>query len=365
MAGGVLLALAVGFFTGRMSSGGRGGSPLDAAAANTVRNFPGERPQSANEGAARKGRVDQDRTPPAAGTRAVSHALQAVDPVARTQLMARLLAKMDAGNFRDLLAEAERASTELGREHNEDWILMSIRAGQVGGTSAMDEWKTKGLDAEPAVNTFYGWATADPVAALKWLEQQGEISPGARAKLLNALTTGAVAFDPDHAEKLLASLPEVDRMNCLRGFTASIVDSGGRAAAIDWLASVQSADKDGAYPKSVEKQVFDRFMLTGAHRGSAAAMVTALEQLAPVLPLDESWIVRGMGQILQMRATGGIEMMDQIAKSPVLQDLPLTDRAWQSAVGNAIQRNPDAVGKWLADHPTSPIFGKVSEMMER
>lgn len=56
-------------------------------------------------------------------------------------------------------------------------------------------------------------------------------------------------------------------------------------------------------------------------------------------------------------------MLDQIARSPVLKDQPLTDPTWQSAVGSAVQRNRAAVEKWLADNPESPIFEKVSGMM--
>ena len=354
-----MLALAIGFLSGRWASGGDasgGGGKNTAGRGGAGSNGGLEDFDRAGAEATRRG--GRGKAPQAPSPKMVFHTFQTVDPVLRTQLLGNMMAKMDANNFRDMLAEVERMSSELGREHNEAWTLMNMRAGQVAGVAAMEAWRKQGIDSNPGVETLYGWATADPDAALKWLEAQPEINGGGRGKLLNMICTGAVGYDRFRAQEIYAALPEQDRMNGLRNFTMAIVDSGGREAAIEWMNSVQAADKESPYAKAVEKQVFDRFMLTGAHRANSAAMVDAMEDLAPHIAFDEGWLQRGMGQIRS--PMGGLEMLDQISRSPVLKDLPLlSDATLQRAVGSA-QRSPEAFQRWLAENPDSPIHEKAA-----
>ncbi len=357
-----MLALALGFFSGRLSSGGSAASGDEKK--NAARSGSGgggagmEDFDRAGEEATRRG--GRGRAPQAPSPKMVFRTFQTVDPVLRTQLLGNMMAKMDASNFREMLAEVERMATEQGREHNEAWTLMNMRAGQVAGLEAMEAWRKQGIDSNPGVETLYGWANADPDAARKWLEQQPELDGPGRGKLLNMLCTGAVAYDRNRAQEIFAALPEQDRMGMLKNFTMAIVDSGGREAAIEWMNSVQAADKDADYTKAVEKQVFDRFMLTGAHRSSPAAMVDAMEDLAAHISFNEGWVQRGMGQI--RGGMGGLEMLDLISRSPALKDLSLvSDGALQNAVGQA-RGNPQALQAWLAEHADSPIHEKVSGM---
>lgn len=360
IAGVVLLALAIGFFSGRLSSGGSGGSADEKKNAGRGGAGGGGLEDFDRAGAEATRRGGRGKAPQAPSPKMVFHTFQTVDPVLRTQLLGNMMAKMDSNNFRDMLAEVERMATELGREHNEAWTLMNMRAGQVAGVTAMEAWRKQGIDSNPGVETLYGWATADPDAARKWLEEQPELNGGGRAKLLNMLCTGAVAHDRFRAQEIFAGLPEQDRMGGLRNFTMAIVDSGGREAAIEWMNSVQAADKEAPYTKAVEKQVFDRFMLTGAHRSSPAAMVDAMEDLAPHIAFDEGWLQRGMGQI--RGSMGALEMLDRISRSPVLKDLPLvSDATLQNAVG-AARKNPEAFERWMAENADSPIHGKAAEL---
>lgn len=358
-----MLALTIGFLSGRWSSGGS--SEGDGGKGSVARGGGGgsaglEDFDRAGAEATRRG--GRGKAPQAPSPKMVFHTFQTVDPVLRTQLLGNMMAKMDANNFREMLAEVERMATELGREHNEAWTLMNMRAGQVAGVTAMEAWRKQGIDSNPGVETLYGWATADPDAARKWLEEQSELNGGGRGKLLNMLCTGAVAYDRFRAQEIYASLPEQDRMNGLRNFTMAIVDSGGREAAIEWMNSVQAADKEAPYTKAVEKQVFDRFMLTGAHRASPSAMVDALEELAPHIELNEGWVQRGMGQI--RGGMGGLEMLDRISRSTVLKDLPLfSDATLQNAVA-AARGNPQAFERWLAENTDSPIHGKAAGLSE-
>lgn len=360
-------ALLVGFFSGRIGSATRGASiTTDGGDGETdhgpLKTRVAERSSVGNvSGPKTRLRTEIDKSSSGRMPAMVFRALETGDPVLREQLLASLLGRMDASNFQEMLDEVMRVSNETGREHTSDWILMNVRAGQVAGIAAMQSWKEKGLNSEAALKTFYGWANTDPAAAREWMEQQRDLDPDRMSKFLNALTSGAVVHDPDRAKELFASLPEENRLDCLRDFTSSLVDNVGKDGTVDWLVSLQQTDKDSPYTQKVTMTVFDRLLWSGANRQNAVSMVTDLERLSTVMPIDEGWIVRGMGQIRDRKTTGGIELLDQLAQSPVFKNQQLTDRAWVSAVDFAIKRNPAAVGSWLAANPNSPIHQKVAE----
>lgn len=119
------------------------------------------------------------------------------------------------------------------------------------------------------------------------------------------------------------------------------------------------------YIQKAGTSLFDRILWSGANRQNAASMVRDLEQLSGVFPHEEDWLTRGMGQIRDRRTIGGVELLDELSRSPVFKDRPITQRQWNSAVDYALQRDPTAVDKWLVENPGSPIHPTVLEMAER
>ena len=295
----------------------------------------------------------------------VFQAFETGDPILRRQLMSELYSRMDATNYRRMMEEILHVSDATGREYPEEYLLMSMRAGQIAGHEAMEGWKGKGIETEAAARTLTGWAHVDPEAAQRWLESNPDFDPKLRHKLLNALLTGAMANDPENATRLFTSFPEEDRDRCLSTFTNQIVQIAGKDAGMDWLKSTMAAGADDAYIQKAGTSMFDRILWSGANRQNAASMVRDLEQLASVFPHEEDWLTRGMGQIRDRKTIGGIELLDELSRSPVFKDKPITQRQWNSAVDFALQRDPSAVDKWLAENPTSPIHPTVQEMTER
>lgn len=81
------------------------------------------------------------------------------------------------------------------------------------------------------------------------------------------------------------------------------------------------------------------------------------------MPINEAMINRGMGQIRDRKITGGIELIDQIVRSPSLNGITLGKTVWENAVGHALQRDEKAVADWLSKNPDSPIHSVVSSMV--
>ena len=364
---GLFVTLSLGFFVGRMTSSRNPqgeNSPQDSSMEGKRR--VADRP-AADRPVTRGARLRNEirSTPADRIPELVFRALETGDPILRRQLMSELYGRMDATNYRRMMEEILHVSDATGREYPEEYLLMAIRAGQIAGQGAMEGWKTKGIETEAASKTLTGWAHMDPEAARRWLEANPDLAPGVRNKLLNALLTGTMANDPENATRLYASLPEEDRDRCLATLTNQIVQIAGKEAGVDWLKDVMAGGAGDPYVQKAGTSLFDRILWSGANRHNAASMVRDLEHLSSIFPAEDDWMTRGMGQIQDRRTIGGIELLDELSRSPVFKDRPFTQRQWNSAVDFALQRDPAAVDQWLAENPASPIHQTVQEMTER
>lgn len=293
-------------------------------------------------------------------------ALETPDPFERRALFDELMARMDADNFLEMSQAAARVSLETGRDNNTEWQLSHVRAGQVAGPQAMARWaEHRALGGTRAERTLWGWATQDPDAARKWLDEQADLPESLRARLFSTIMNGALINDPQRAIAMFNSLPEEDRVNKGDPFVGSIVQNLGKDRAIEWLASMSAAELESNSGKRIARAVFDKAMWGGANQTNAKVMVADMERLSSIMPIDESIITRGMGQIRDRKTTGGIELLDQIARSPKLNGIPLGESTWENAVGTALQRDEEAVEDWLSKNPDSPIHSTVSSIVAK
>ena len=290
--------------------------------------------------------------------------LETPDPFERRALFDELMARMDVDNFLEMSQAAARVSLETGRDNNTEWQLSHVRAGQVAGPQAMARWaEQRALGSSRAERTLWGWATQDPDAARKWLDEQADLPESLHGKLFSTIMNGALINDPQSAIALFNSLPEADRVSKADGFVGAIVQNLGKDRAIEWLASMPPSELQSDSGKRLTRSVFDKAMSGGANQTNAPVMVADMERLSSIMTLDESWINRGMGQIRDRKTTGGIELLDQIARSPKLNGITLGESVWENAVGHALKRDAAAVTDWLSKNPDSPIHSVLSSMV--
>ena len=367
LAGSLTMVLAIGFVAGRISSpsssGAANGEGADGSAKLPSRTGDRPSPEAANTAFA-KLRQEIRTAPSDKLPGLVYRALESADPFVQRPLLDELYARMDASNFLAMTEELNRISRETGRAHYEEWLLIHTRAGQVAGQATMDRWsESNALNGQLAERSLWGWASSDPDAARKWLDEHADLAPDLRGKLLSTILSGAIINDADRAIAMLSQLPEAERDRCANAFTSQLIQNSGKDRALEWLRTVRAADPDSEFATNVTRQVFDRAIWSGANQTHAGIMVRDLEQLSTIMPIDETWINRAMGQIRDRKVTGGIDLLDQIASSNTLKDIPLSDGVWQGDVGHALQRNRAAVETWLENHPNSPIHDTVTEMM--
>jgi hypothetical protein len=273
--------------------------------------------------------------------------------------------RMDAGNFEAMIRESERNSLETGRSNNDEWIVLLVRSGQVAGQQAVELWSGDlKRNWDQISRSMWGWGSADPEAALKWIQER-DLPPLTRSNLLGSLMAGAISKDRDQAMSMLAALPEADRLNCVSPFTHHLIQNEGKDGMIDWLKSVTTSGSGPEYTKKVADQVFDKMVWSGANQYNVPAVVADMERFASVVPLDDIRISRAIAQVRSREPVRGIELLDQLARSPLMANQTPSPMLLSQATEAAINRDRAGVQQWLAENPDSPIHGKVAEALNR
>ena len=224
----LLSTLAMGFFAGRVSSSEKPddtGKDEAGDPQSKLRTRVADRPNpSITNSSSSRLRQDIRKAAPEKLAAMMAPVMETVDPILRRQLLYDLFERMDAGNFRELTEAMDRAALETGRDNHIEWLLVHTRAGQVAGAEAMKQWDPEnGVKiTDPGWRTMWGWASNDPDAALQWLNQKESLNPADRAKLLNAIASGAIMRDPAKAADLLSTFSEAEKLQCVGQFTFEI-----------------------------------------------------------------------------------------------------------------------------------------------
>ncbi|WP_338289748.1 hypothetical protein [Luteolibacter sp. LG18] len=280
--------------------------------------------------------------------------LECPDPNERGALVAQCLAAMDASNWQTCLGQYWNITRETGRTHREEWERCLFRAGQVAGEEAMNAFKGDGLKNKTTEswNAMYGWATTDPKGALKWLDQLRESDPSQWHRLLPALAAGATLMDPQEGIRLMESLPEDERRNCVGHATWNIVQNGGLDQAMNWMKEVTqgSGDNPGPYARSVTNEVFNKV----TSNGTPADMAARMEQIHAFLKVDDARIAQAMDHF--GGPTGGLDLLAELSRGPVLQDQADAPTMLPEAISNAVERNPAKLAEWFERNPTAPFL---------
>lgn len=365
----VLVALALGFIGGRTSERAAAEKKEKETSSSPDRRQGrtrvAERPEKSAGAvtATQRFRDEIKKAAPHDVSAMVYRALEESDPLIRRQLLLEICARMDAGNFEAMIRESERSSLESSRNNYDEWAAVLIRSGQVAGESAMNLWSGDlKHNWDQLAKTMHGWASADPEAAMRWIEKS-DLPPMSHGNMLSALLSGAISRDRHHAMTMLANLPEEERTRCISQFTHHLVQNSGKEGAIEWLTSVRNSNSGSEYTAKVTDSVFDKIVWAGSNLNNASTVIADLERVSPVIAIDEGRISRAISQFRAREPVRGIDLLDQLTRSPLLKNQPPTQMMATSSIGFAVQRDRAGVEKWVADHPGSSLIPKIQEAL--
>lgn len=361
--------LVIGFSAGRISSKDGSDSSSSSAAdssGKSARVRTGDRPAN-EEAITSTSRLKQEirKSAPGRLSPLVFRSLEIGDPLVRRQMLLEIFARMDAGNFEEMIRESERSSLETGRNNYDEWAVMLTRSGQVAGQAAVEIWAGDlRTNWDQSAKAMWGWSSTDPEAALKWLNSKQDMEPQARGNLLASLMAGAIANDRAKAMGMLAELPEEERTRCVPQFIHHMVQNAGKEGAVEWLKSVTATDKDSAYAKKVTEQVLDKIVWSGANQYNPTTIVYDLEQLSTAIPMNADHLARAVAQARARNPVSGLDLLDKLVQNPTLKQHAFAPQVADATVANAVKKDPAAVSAWLAKNPGSPIHGAVSQIYQ-
>jgi hypothetical protein len=164
------------------------------------------------------------RIPPEKMALALQEALRESDPVKSTMNFAHLMKHLTSENAPTAFKTLRETVT--GFEALRFMPMLSYEWGSIDGASALAAMKDIGgrdtMIASAA--TLAGWASADPAAARKWLDENGTAET--RWLLNRALITGMATNDPEGAARYVSTLDENERGNLVDVLAEQRLKSG-------------------------------------------------------------------------------------------------------------------------------------------
>jgi hypothetical protein len=247
----VVVAFLVGHFTADRSA-----PPLRSASIGQLSPSPGDdqAPFSPSEAGEREKREvlmgEQARV-------RMFEAANVPNQIQRLRRICELMASVTADNWRDIVDGLTRQTLSTGRLNREEWRIVLQRVGEVAGKSAIVESmeSAKPQEQERVSLLLTGWASADPAAAVAWMEEQGEQT---QKFLANPFIAGLARADPQAALTFLSTrMPEM-RDGIMPGIIDAIIQTSGQREGDNFLRTVQT---NAQIPDAVKGSIFGGFAM--------------------------------------------------------------------------------------------------------
>ncbi|CAN5193488.1 hypothetical protein BH23VER1_BH23VER1_12090 [soil metagenome] len=171
-------------------------------------------------------------------------AFQEASQLKRSLAFSKLLESLTAENA----LEIRDAMREMGAGRDE-WQLFTYAWGAKDGEAALAHAESlEGRGRQNAIQqSLMGWASADPSAALSWLEGQGEIDDlqRLRGSLIGGMADRDIALATDQAYKFAAD-GDTRASNYLEEVAEEKLRTGGHLEAASWAAALRDGPLKGA-----------------------------------------------------------------------------------------------------------------------
>lgn len=198
--------------------------------------------------------------------------------------MVSVLRKLSPGNWREVeqAFEDERKRTGLG--HPEVYEIFVRRAGEVAGRDVVSAFLRRGW-AGDAREAMIGWASQDPVQALRWLGR--DVDPETRRSLMGSVIRGLALSEPDLAIKTLEDQPVMERYRYAEELVTSMLRTVGIEGVQRLVEGMISRAADaGHLREEYLKFVFSDYSLKRIAQSAAAGTIGD----------TASWLTRHIGQ---------------------------------------------------------------------
>ena len=297
----------------------------------------------------------------------MQRAASIADPIERHRWVSECLAQMSAENWKEVVSGFAKLSDETGRDMASEWNMALVRSGQVAGAEAMDSMAAAGLggNGKQSWNILYGWGMKDPKAALDWLKQAESAGKGVTNDHFTALLGGAALLRPADALALLDQMPPDRKAGCAGHLAWNIVMNGGTEALPQLLDYASKLDRDQpgneALSRSLIREAADRMLWQSDHKRSVPAACEAVKTLISHGADPTGVASQALQKYRWYAVPDKLALLDGMVSSNEANppDAQTLTSSLASTLGGG--QDVDAVRKWIAQNPGSPLVPHLKE----
>jgi hypothetical protein len=288
------------------------------------------------------------------GEQARVRMFEAANVPSQTQRLGRicaLMASVTAENWRDIVDGLTRQTLTSGRLNREEWRIVLQRVGEVAGKAAIMEAfeSTKPQEQERVPQLLTGWASADPTAAIAWMEEQGEQM---QKLLANPLIGGLARTDPQAALTFLSThMPEM-RDGIMPGIIDAIIQNSGQREGDNFLRALQT---NAQIPDPVKGSVFGAFAMRQIELARLRGEPSAVLDWADGYIGSAAVGPKALTAIVSSAASADAPATMEWVAARAGRWNPLQESAVWPAVALAMQAQaPEKLSEWISANPNHP-----------
>lgn len=297
----------------------------------------------------------------------MQRAASTADPIERQRWVSECLSQISAENWQEVVSSFAELSDETGRDMASEWTMALVRSGQVAGAEAMDAMVAAGLggNGKQCWNILYGWGMKDPKAALEWLKQAESAGKAVTSEHFTALLAGAALARPADALALLDQMPPDRKAGCAGHLAWNIVMNGGTEALPQLLDYAAKLDHDQpgneALSRSLIREAAERMLWQSDHKRSVPGACDAVKTLISHGADPTGVASQALQKYRWYAVPDRLALLDGMISSNEAN--PPDARALTSSLASTLGGGQDveAVRKWIAQNPRSPIVPHLKE----
>lgn len=293
-------------------------------------------------------RVDSDKM-----AKLLGRAFSETNPILRKQMMANLLANLNAENVDAALAafEAEPKSDEMDRVFADFLYAWSTIDGEKAIAYALDPESPK-KSYFGGVYSMMGWASKDQAAAMAFVagrepsEDTAWLHYGVFRNMLDANPQAA-------SEYLMTNTKSNARGRAMDKLTEKLYKDGGSGALKSWLDGI---DHTGANDMESYKTYAIRSVIDRVSKDDPDMAKKLIEENYGQPFVNFETLRHTAWRVSDGEGAAG---MDWLASLPESKD---RSRAFGEMVGQYAQRDPNVVATWLNERPDSAEFDSAASI---
>ena len=269
---------------------------------------------------------------------------------------------IDASNWQEVYDEFRNTTRDFNIENDELWPKMLVKIGQEAGEEALNHWISEDQERyqEHLLHVMWGWAMADPLAAVQFYRSNTDLSPETKFRLLSRVAGGIALTNPGELAPFIATLSEEEQNQTIGHSVWNLIHGGGIERANDWLDDMEQNNFTEQFKtrsfQEVARAVTKRIAGTGGEPGQEwFARYGSSDYMTPGLVGEAAAAFRNEHSL------DGLEFLKTASDFPALRESQTNPPGLPAVIQNAANHDPDQLAQWLEKNRDAPFYPAAAQ----